>query len=70
MSEETRQSLNLRIEQDGEFWLSYNDFISHFDALMLAHLTPDTLAAVMFNDNRKLILNREKFEWGEKCFEG
>lgn len=70
VSEETRQSLNLRIEQDGEFWLSYNDFIAHFDALMLAHLTPDTLAAVMFNDNRKLILNREKFEWGEKCFEG
>ena len=70
VSEETRKSLDLRIEQDGEFWLSFNDFISHFDALMLAHLTPDTLAAVMFNRNRRMILNREKFEWGEKIFEG
>ena len=60
----------MRIAHDGEFWLAFDDFVKHFDAIMIGHLTPDTLAPVMFNKNRRNILNRDKFEWSETMFNG
>ena len=70
ISEETKEELNLQVEHDGEFWLSFDDFITHFDHVGMAHLTPDTLAAVMFNRNRRILLDRERIKWGEKIFKG
>ena len=36
------QFLDLRFEADGEFWITFKDFLRHFDLLFFAHLTPDS----------------------------
>jgi len=70
LSEETRQSLDLRVADDGEFWMTLDEFIKYFDFLSLTHLTRVTFEPIMFDQNRRFFLDRDKFEWGEKTFKG
>ena len=65
VSQKTRESL-LKQDDDGEFWISFEDFIKHFGGLRLAHLTPDTIADIMFAPNPDTILDRDRFKWQEE----
>lgn len=37
-----RQRLGLSFENDGEFWMSYSDFIKYYNKLEICHLSPDS----------------------------
>ncbi|XP_070772478.1 calpain-2 catalytic subunit-like [Enoplosus armatus] len=42
VSEDEKSKLN-HVAEDGEFWMSYSDFIRRFSKLEICNLTPDTL---------------------------
>jgi calpain len=68
--EDVRKTLGLTLAPDGEFWMSFKDFIANFDDLMLGHLTPDSLSPMFFARSRQHILDKEKFEWQKKSIYG
>uniref|UniRef100_A0A8D3AB06 calpain-2 n=1 Tax=Scophthalmus maximus TaxID=52904 RepID=A0A8D3AB06_SCOMX len=42
IAKDEKSNLN-HVADDGEFWMSYSDFIRHFSKLEICNLTPDTL---------------------------
>ena len=57
-----KQEIGLTFEQDGEFWISYNDFKLNFDTIDICNLSPHSLA------------NQDKgsynIQWGLNIYEG
>ncbi|GFR57893.1 calpain-A-like [Elysia marginata] len=43
ISANERSEAGLTFEQDGEFWMSFNDFCKNFDTLEICHLGPDSI---------------------------
>ena len=43
LSEDEKQQKGLTVDQEGEFWISYQNFIKHFDRLDLCTLSPSSL---------------------------
>ena len=62
LSEDEKQRLGLTCEHDGEFYMSKNDFMRHFDRVDVAHLMPGSLG----NDE----IAAGKLHWSTKCFDG
>ena len=60
--DDEKQLLGINFDQDGEFWMSYKDFMNYFDQVEICNLTPDSLeSAGDFSDRPK---------WMVSTFEG
>lgn len=62
ISEEVKQELGLVSDYDGEFWMSYKDYLKHFDCVEMCNLSPDSLSEKQ--------LSRGKKRWEMSTFEG
>ncbi|RXG54379.1 Calpain-B [Armadillidium vulgare] len=60
---EEREEMGLNFEHDGEFWMSYKDFVKNFTLLEMTNLSPDTLTEEDLNDS-------VKHHWEMNVFEG
>ncbi|XP_043232363.1 calpain-B-like isoform X12 [Amphibalanus amphitrite] len=60
--EESRQEIGLTFDADGEFWMTYKDFIGNFQRLEICNLSPDSLE----EDDEE---NKTK-RWEMSVFEG
>ncbi|TNN13428.1 Calpain-B isoform 3 [Schistosoma japonicum] len=49
ISPEQRQQLGLTFDDDGEFWMSYQDFVSNFEKLEICHLGPQSMGEMQGN---------------------
>lgn len=62
INEETKRSLGITFDDDGEFWMSFQDFLRYFDRIEICNLTPDCLSEDQ--------LSRGKKRWEMSLFEG
>ena len=50
ISNNVKDELELKIENDGEFWMSYEDWMRNFDFCQICNLTPDTISDITEHD--------------------
>lgn len=60
--EHTKMEIGLTFDVDGEFWMSFQDWMKHFDRVELCNLSPDSLSEEQANSGKK--------RWEMSVFEG
>jgi hypothetical protein len=65
ISAKVKSKLDLKSNNDGDFWMSYEDWLVHFDTCEICNLSPDSLSDVTEKDlrnNRDLSVNLLKIQ--------
>lgn len=62
ISMETKKSIGLSFAHDGEFWISYEDFLTYFDDVEICILSADSLTDDLYK--------KQSSKWGLMTFEG
>jgi len=60
--EHTKEEIGLNFDRDGEFWMSFQDFLNHFDRVEICNLSPDSLTEDQQHSSRR--------KWEMSMFEG
>ncbi|SPP73144.1 calpain-A isoform X1 [Drosophila guanche] len=62
--EDQKQEIGLTFDRDGEFWMSFQDFLHHFDRVEICNLSPDSLTEDQQNSGkRKWEMSMYEGEW-------
>ncbi|BFG05415.1 calpain-A [Drosophila madeirensis] len=62
--EDQKQEIGLTFDRDGEFWMSFQDFLQHFDRVEICNLSPDSLTEDQQNSGkRKWEMSMYEGEW-------
>ncbi|XP_055380828.1 calpain-A-like [Condylostylus longicornis] len=57
-----KERIGLNFDRDGEFWMSFHDFLSNFDRVEICNMSPDSLSEEQRHDGRR--------RWEMSVFEG
>ncbi|ALC43271.1 CalpB [Drosophila busckii] len=60
--EHVKEDIGLNFDRDGEFWMSFQDFLNHFDRVEICNLSPDSLTDEQEQNSRR--------KWEMSMFEG
>lgn len=64
VSDEVKREIQLVIEDDGEFWMTFEDMIKNFNILDIVHLGPETRARLKLpDDSAKWHCNEHHGQW-------
>ncbi|CAI4227281.1 unnamed protein product [Auanema sp. JU1783] len=71
ISNDEKHELNLAFQNDGEFWMSFDDFMLNFDEVEVCNLSADVMNEIAEMTGVNLDSSTVKMEtWGEKAEEG
>lgn len=62
IDEEQKDLLNLVVREDGEFWISEEDFLQHFHLIDICHLDPGSLTLESSDEGCEKVWQVAKFE--------
>lgn len=62
ISDDVKQEIGLVSDVDGEFWMSYRDFLKYFDRVEICNLSPDSLSDEQVSMGKR--------RWEMSVFEG
>lgn len=65
LSQEIKDAIGYRIDNEGEFWMSYDDFYHYFDSIQFCHLSPDSFSEELLKLNDK-----NKISWKMVAYHG
>ncbi|XP_037806995.1 calpain-A isoform X2 [Lucilia sericata] len=60
--DDQKHEIGLNFDRDGEFWMSFQDFLNHFERVEICNLSPDSLTETQQNDGKR--------KWEMSMFEG
>ncbi|OQV14025.1 Calpain-B [Hypsibius exemplaris] len=63
--ENVKKQLDVSFKEDGEFWMSFPDVLTHFDKLEICNLGPETMVSADMS-----FVRRHKVTWESNVFSG
>lgn len=60
--QQEKESLGITFEDDGEWWMSYKDFVDQFDQVEMCNLSPETMVDIA-HEGMKWCVNQWTGEW-------
>ncbi|XP_076441733.1 calpain-9-like isoform X2 [Babylonia areolata] len=70
VSERQKHELGLKKDDDGEFWMSFQDFTQEFQKLEICNLSPDSLDEMDLSNKKRWDVHKEHSSWVKRVSAG